>query len=436
MKEGKVMASYLTRDQKCRNIALQHNLTVESAQKRQHIFIIATVVLFVIGALTASLGIGGFLLIGGCFTWYYAVQYGRTKKFIEKNPDYKSQPLQNVFVHNAAQYNHSPNSRATNYYNISTFISNVNSEIKHFLWFNDGPYKNYIPEKKHAETFRINGYTLSFSTYGTEEPSLIYTQLPISIPRDESLIPRPSYYPSYKELTPEQRWMYWKFLQNPYTGTHDIGYVFIFYYGLERYLFSGQSTNVADIILKLRDCYDNKSFQTYSSTALILYSIVRKDIDLANRFLASLDKKYEMKISPNLLILLKYSLALPLTPFEIMNNAKAFSFNNQHYIKDYPEIFLGFLQQSIKNTYGANNVPLINLFADANVSNIRAIEVPLFANISIIDKVVRIPCLIDYVPFYSEMYRLLNEAHENTKKYLAELRKKPTSKKPSQLPSK
>ena len=96
MKEGKIMASYLTRDQKCRNIALQHNLTVESAQKRQHNFIIATVVLFVLGTLTASLGVGGFLLIGGCFTWYYAVQYGRTKKFIEKNPDYKSQPLENV----------------------------------------------------------------------------------------------------------------------------------------------------------------------------------------------------------------------------------------------------------------------------------------------------------------------------------------------------
>lgn len=424
------MASNSTIDIKCRNRAIKHNLTVASAKTLQRRFIVATVALFVVGVPTAPLGIGGFLFIGGGFTWYYAVQYGRTKKFLERNPNYKSRPLQNEFNKNITPYNYSQSNTHTNYsnYNAITVVSNVSSEIKEFLWFADGPCKNYVPQKNPAQTFQINGYLLSFSTYGTEEPSLIYTQLPILKPNDESLIPRPSYYPSYKELTPEQRWMYWKFLQDPYAGTHDIGYVFVYYYGLERYLFSGRSVNVADIILKLRDCYDNKSFQTYSSTAIILYSIVKKDIDLANRFLNSLDKKHEMKISPNLLILLKYSLALPLTPFEIMNNAKAFSFNNQHYIKDNPEIFLGFLQQSIQNKYGTNNVPLISLFADADISNVSAVEIPLFANISIIDKVVRIPALIDYAPFYSKIYELLKEAHENTKKYLAEQRKLSTSK--------
>ena len=321
-------------------------------------------------------------------------------------------------------------------YNANSFASGISPEILNLLWFNDGPKKNYVPQKGKSQTFQINGYAFTFSTYGTEEPSLIYTQLPIAEPENESLVPRPPYYPSYQELTPEQRWMYWKFLRNPYTGTHDIGYVFIFYYGLERHLFSGETGNVADVILKLRDCYNNKSFQTYSSTALILYSIVKRDVSIASRFLDSLDKKYEMNISPNLLVLLKYSLALPLTPFEIMNNAKAFSFSNQHYIKDNPDIFLGFLQESIRRRCGADNVPLTNLFSDANPTNMKAVEIPLFANISIIDKVVRVPLLIEYIPFCNEMHSLLNEAHESTKKYLAELRKNSTSNSSYQLPSK
>ena len=45
-----------------------------------------------------------------------------------------------------------------------------------------------------------------FMTTG-DEPSLIYVGLPIYKPVDESVIPRPPYFPCYKELTPEQRWM-------------------------------------------------------------------------------------------------------------------------------------------------------------------------------------------------------------------------------------
>ena len=319
--------------------------------------------------------------------------------------------------HNAKSYNLVTSKKVNN------ILPDIEPELIPLLWFGDGAHKNYFHPCKHMERVTINGFLMEFSTYGTEEPSLIYTKLPIEKPINEADVPRPPYFPSYKELSPEQRWLYWKFLEDPYSGTHDIGYVFIFYYGLERFLFSEHSEKAFNVILKLRDCYANKSFQSYSGTALILYSIVKRDITFANTFLDSLDKKHELKIPANLFILLKYSLALPLTPFEVMHYAKDFSFNNQHYIKDNPEIFLGFLQEGIKKKYNSSSVPLSELFADANMDNITPIEIPLFANISIINKIVRIPCLIDYVPFYSEMYGLLREAHENTKKYLAQLRK-------------
>lgn len=305
----------------------------------------------------------------------------------------------------------------------TNFSLNIHPDLRNLLWFGDGPKRNYIKEKKQNESIRINGYTIYFSTYGSDEPSLILTKLPIAKPVNISNVSRPPYYPTYVDLTPEQRWMYWQFLENPYSGSHDIGYVFIFYYGLERYLFSQNSENAVSVILKLRDCYTNTSFQSYSSTAIILYAISKKDTALATSFLNSLDKSHEMKIPADLLILLKYTLGLPLTAYEIMRYSKAFLFSNHRYIKNNPDVFLGFLQQEITAQYGSDFVQLGLFFDNADVTKIPAADIPLFANISIRDKIVRIPRLCEYAPFTAEMNNLLTVAHESTKKYLAEQRK-------------
>ena len=307
--------------------------------------------------------------------------------------------------------------------NKTKFSLNVHPDLQNLLWFGDGPRKNYIKEKKQNESIKINGYIINFSTYGSDEPSLILTKLPIEKPVNPSNVPRPPYYPSYADLTPEQRWMYWQFLENPYSGTHDIGYVFIFYYGLERYLFSQRSGNAVNVILKLRDCYANTSFQSYSSTALILYTISRKDTALATSFLDSLDKSHEMKIPADLLILLKYTLGLSLTGYEIMRYSKAFLFNNQRYIKNSPDVFLGFLQKEINAQYESDFVQLGLFFDNADVTKIPTADIPLFANISIRNKIVKIPRLCEYTPFTAKMNNLLTAAHDSTKKYLAKQRK-------------
>ena len=88
------------------------------------------------------------------------------------------------------------------------FSLNVHPDLRNLLWFGDGPKKNYIKGKRQTESIRINGYTIYFSTYGFDEPSLILTKLPIAKPVNPSNVPRPPYYPSYADLTPEQRWIY------------------------------------------------------------------------------------------------------------------------------------------------------------------------------------------------------------------------------------
>ena len=105
-----------------------------------------------------------------------------------------------------------------------------------------------------------------------EEASCIYTQLPIGQPfavQSQEL----GYYPQYKSMTPEQRAYYLLWLS---TGRKvplsDIGYAFVFFYGLER-----------------RALVDNASIETVltEATRLIFhYSSSRSFFGYASRFIA------------------------------------------------------------------------------------------------------------------------------------------------------
>ena len=93
------------------------------------------------------------------------------------------------------------------------------------------------------------------------------------------------YYPTYRSLTPEQRGIYIKFLENPFIGNVDIGYVFLLYYGLERHLIYGDYERAYKLILKLRDIYSNGSFQSYSANALVLTSLLHNKGEIAQDFI-------------------------------------------------------------------------------------------------------------------------------------------------------
>ena len=116
--------------------------------------------------------------------------------------------------------------------------------------------KNYVPTPPKKVTISELGISLSISFSSDEEPSLIFMGLPIA--HVDGPVERPPYYPTYKGLTPEQRGIYWKLLANPYDETIDIGYIFILYYGLERYLLTDKYEEVIDVILKLRDVHSKE----------------------------------------------------------------------------------------------------------------------------------------------------------------------------------
>lgn len=298
----------------------------------------------------------------------------------------------------------------------------VHKDIEDLIWVADGIRKNYTSYKK-QDIYEFEGVKITFSSMQQDEPSLIYTKLPIEQVDDFKGIERPPYYPSYSQLTPLQKGLYWKLLANPYNPNIDIGFVFILYYGLERHLLNGDYEKAFRVIIKLRDTYANKSFQSYSANALILTCLCKQRADLAFEFMQSLDKDYELQFSDNLFILCKYSLDIPLISKDIMRLAKSFEFSNINYIKNYPEMFEEILLGSIRNKYKQDSILVRDFITQAENKKARKQSVSIFANMSIIDKSIEVPMIIEIFKFKKAMYDLLETTNNQVKIKIAQLRK-------------
>lgn len=299
----------------------------------------------------------------------------------------------------------------------------VHPDIEGLLWIADGPKKNYIHKPTYS-TYEIEGVRFSVRFGHDVEPSLISIREPITVVGDQlTNIERPPYYPTYSQLTPQQKGLYWKLLENPYNPNIDIGFVFILYYGLERHLLEGDFERAYQVILKLRDAHQNKSFQSYSACALILTSLFRKRPDLAACFLESLDKEYELNFPNNMLLLCKYGLDMPLNSQDIMRIAKSFEFENTNYIKKYPDIFSIHLREEIHRETGLDTIDIKQYLSPVEWRKLRKQSVPMYANVSIQDKTIEMPIMSDCFKLKRIIYNLLEQAHNETKKELSSLRK-------------
>lgn len=300
----------------------------------------------------------------------------------------------------------------------------LHEDLEGLVWIGDGKYKNYSREIKHQSNFEVEGIKFTYSFLGADEPSVVYTEQNISIPENESLVERPSYYPNYSDLSPEQKWIYLKLLSNPYDTSINIGYVFILYYGLERHLLCGEFEKAFKVILKLRDVHANKSFQAYSSNALILTSMLHKRGEMVLEFMNSIDKDYELTaISDNLYLICCYSFNIPLLPKDITRMAKTFEFKNNNYIKKYPEIFEQCLIDVMMEKLKTNQVDLNNYITKTELKKIRTESASIFANTSINEKTFPVPIFSDNFKLKKEMNILLETAHENVKQKLTAMKK-------------
>ena len=296
-------------------------------------------------------------------------------------------------------------------------------DIKDLIWFADGPLKN-IDAGKSVRSFSGGGITVTCTVPGMEEPSQIFTRMPVEIPESPGEVGRPPYYPTYAELTPLQKGAYLRLLENPYNPDIDIGFVFILYYGLERHLLCGDTQRALEVILRLRDVHANKSFQQYSAGAAILSSIYTGKGEIAVSFLRSLDKEHEIRNFPaDLYLLCASSFGIPMFAPDIVRMSSWFGFDNRLYIKKYPELFSSTLTEKIEEMKQRKYLLVSDFLTESEINGMRRHEVTVFANTSLRDIKVRVPSITESGRISGPVVELLQRTHDAVKAVVAEKRK-------------
>ena len=254
----------------------------------------------------------------------------------------------------------------------------------------------YISDKNLRDIVAASGISITISFYENElkfinnerdDPSTIYLKLPIRRPIRFDNMEKLGYYPSYAALTPEQRWLYLNWLQDV-TQQIDIGYVFIYYYGLERQLLTGKFDKAFDEIIKLRKHHQNTSFLAYSESSLMNSSLLMKRPDK----LIELQRSDLISDFSNSLFLIAYYNGFSLSADNLMRLFDRMSNLNKRYLREDRQQFQKMLLETLIERFGVDSFPFANNY---DVSETCCAGYPLFANISLPDSI-RVPSLPNF----------------------------------------
>ena len=209
----------------------------------------------------------------------------------------------------------------------------------------------HIPENMISLLWFLNGPLCNCSEAEANEPSAIDFNLPISLPvNNDDRTSDIGYYPSYAKLSPRQKAVYLEWLCDV-TQKIPIGYVFIFYYGLERFLFSEKHEDALRMIAVLRQHHTNASFLSYSADAMLIGCLMNNRPDLLQHIDIT-------KTSQQLYLYIKGNLLGGFSPADLMNSCRMWGFTNTRYIKNERTLFEVQLEAQIQQTFGQSLFPV------------------------------------------------------------------------------
>ena len=294
---------------------------------------------------------------------------------------------------------------------IAAKYEEVPPDVIHLLWFRDGPLKNIPAEALSKNTVNVGGFSISISFKGAIEPSAIGIGDEIKVPLIVEQVERPKYYPEYGSLSPEQRWVYLNWLK-AIDSEVNIGYVFIFYYGLERHLFFGDYEAAFNMILRLRSVHKNRSFSSYSSTAMVLSCILYNRSDMFLKLIDTIDDSHESEVAP-LCLLAKRALGLRLKAPEIISLARAVGFSNRRYIDGHRDIFQAHMVNLLERQLNEGSVDLRSYSLDE--CPIRKIIAAANFSLPQEQRVLDIPDISQHPEFRGTIRNLLQLTHDEVK---------------------
>jgi hypothetical protein len=293
----------------------------------------------------------------------------------------------------------------------------IPDDVKELLFCTWKTPRQYNHTGLNTITINFDGkdFNTRYNDHVMNDPSTIYFQLPLKIPRDVSVVSKLPYMPSYIGITPEQRYIYLTWLQD-ISRDIDVGYKFLFYYGLERMLIIGNHEKAFDAIIKLRKNTDNKSFQAYSGNAVFYTGLrIGKEEMLDKlRFLFDDEVWYDKQI---MLKLLNHE---PIEPCEVIKILKGLNVNKR-YLDE--KAYLEQIGKLFSEKYG-HFFLLPQEIIDETTSSVET-DTPVFANFSLPEKLrtarLALPELNNFSSTIIDLHRI---CHERTKERLAEIRKK------------
>ncbi len=254
-----------------------------------------------------------------------------------------------------------------------------------------------------------------------DDPSTIYSTLPVHDPKPGRSIPKLPYFPSYSGMDPEQRALYLHWLCD-ISVSIEIGYVFVYYYGLERHLVIGDFDAAFNEILCLRKYHNNGSFQLYSASALVHACLIRKRPDKL-QYLYTIPG-FDFFDNTNLLIM--HHCGLNLSAEAMLRLATTLAGVNRRYLRSHHALYGEVLIAILRQRYGVDEYPFAKCFS---LEDVDKIPYPLFANISLPDNVrtPHLPNLLHHSPFQKELGAFFNEVHETVKLRLKDSSPKQTT---------
>jgi len=294
-------------------------------------------------------------------------------------------------------------------------------ENRDLLWIS---YDEQIPSRHQKTVFslRINEHghiEVDENKQQTPEPSTIYVHLPIAKDYNAGQLP---YWPHYIDIEPGQRFTYLNWLRN-IDNPIDVGYVFLYYYGLERHLLIGDFEKAFNQIIRLRNIHKNGSFQGYSEQALIHSCIMRDRLDL----LVDLHEKTEVSGFSNAQFLLAYNLKMDLSVKNLLEVFyRAFNLSRKAIRENY-NLMEECTTEVVCDKCGQDGFPV----KDYDISKTKAIEEIRFANYSFPKEVqyVEITDFYQCKPLMNDVEHIFKLSYEKYKGRKAFERKKLNSNK-------
>jgi len=207
-----------------------------------------------------------------------------------------------------------------------------------------------------------------------DDPSTIYSMLPVKVPKKIENVPELGYWPSYSGMLPEQRGIYLLWLHD-ITASIEMSYVFVYYYGLERHLVYGDFDAAFKEILLLRQHHKSQSFQRYSGAALLHACFLRKRPEKLQELYGT---GFDYFGNTNLLIL--YHCGLDMLPDMMLILANSLPTVSRQYVKAWPLIYKQKISELLIEQYGKPTFPLSSEFP---LTGVWCEKCAMFANYSL-----------------------------------------------------